>query len=277
MSYPRLGNPNEVNGDFSVEFNWEYKSDENGETKYSITPNKKSFEISNKYFEKLFNEGKIALYWSAFCSKTFLFLENDTFRTIYIKGNNLGGSIELNYYLVAKEDFTLNPPKSEVNSFFDGKTNIKRGTIMSIDDRKELIKPNIVGFGASSTLIKYKLDKGLEKEFRIDFEGADKFIWLHIKNSDFIDHLNKSLRPKHTKTLAINSFFGAILIDAIRQLNNDKEYKWKEDLKELINYEESKRDLYDEFDYAFDIYNTSLIKNEILFYNIMNELERFSG
>ncbi len=273
MSYPRLGNLNEVTGDFLVKFDWEQISDENGETKFSVVPIEKSFEISNKYFKKLFDEGKIALYWSAYSSKTYLFIESDTFTTVYFKGNKVGGTIELNYYLVAKEDFTFNPPKGEVNSFFEGKIDIKRGVKMSVDNRKALIKPNIVSFGASSTLIKYKLEKDLDKEFRIDFESADKYIWLSIKNTHFINQLNKSLRPKHSKALTMNSFFGAILIDAIRQLNNDKEYRWKEDLKELINYDESKKDLYDDFDYAFDVYNTSLVKNEILFHNIMNQFE----
>ena len=273
MSYPRLGNSLEVSGDFSIEFDWE-RTYKNGVEWYSITPNKDSFEIENDYFLKLFNQGKIALYWSIFCSKTFYFSNHKNFDQINIPTLKIGGAFDINYYFIADKNFKFSPNDGDVNSFFMGEYKIEQGSILSIDTRKKVIKPNISDLGSSSSIVKFKLDSKLPKEFRVDFD-KDKFIWVFVKNKQFTNKLRRLLIHKKTKGLIVNSFFGAILIDAIRKLSDqDIHTAWSEDLKEMIGFEEGKKDLYEDFDYALNEFNESFFNDKQTFFHaIIKQLE----
>jgi len=273
MSYPRLGNQLETNGNFSVNFNWErvYK---NGVEIYSINPLKESFSINNEYYDTLFKEGKVSLYWSVFCSKTFFFTDKINFEKVQIETINIGGPFEINYYLIANQDFTFSPLEGSVNDFFKGEYIIEKGSILSVDDRREIIRPKIIEVGASSSIIKFKLDSKIENEFRVEFD-KDKFIWISIKDKKFIKSLNRLLLQKSSKALIVNSFFGATLIDAIRQLSDDEnQYSWKEDLKNMIEFDENKKDLYSEFDYAMNQFNNKFFNDDdIFFHKLANQLE----
>ena len=147
---------------------------------------------------------------------------------------------------------------------------------MSVDNRKKVIKPNISDLGSSSSIIKFKLDSSQPKEFRVDFQ-KDKFIWVFIKNKNFINKLRRLLNHKKTKGLIVNSFFGAILIDAIRKLSDEENHTaWKEDLKEMIGFEEGKKDLYEDFDYALTEFNESFFNDEHIFPFNFKAIRRFS-
>ena len=174
MSYPRLGNALEASGDFSIEFDWE-RIFENGAEWYKISPNKELFKIDNNYYKQLFNKDKIALYWSVFCSKTFYFSSHKNFEQIKISATKIGGAFDINYYLIADKEFQFSPNEGEVNSFFAGVYEIKKGTILSVDNRKKVIKPNISDLGSSSSIVKFKLLKNLDKEFKVEFTN-DKYI-----------------------------------------------------------------------------------------------------
>ena len=192
MSYPRIGKLNEVNGDFSVNFNWELIQNDAADAYYLIGPDEKTFHISNNYYSQLLKEDKIILYWSVTCFQTFFQEEKVDFEKINIPTSEVGGRLEINYYLVAKKDFILDPPKGEVDDFFLGRSSISRGAIISQDDRKEIIKPEIVHFGNSSSLLKYTLKPQQKEEFRVEFDSGDKYIWLFIRDKDFINKLKES-------------------------------------------------------------------------------------
>lgn len=278
MSYPRIGNQLEVNGDFEVSFDYKEQFSGNDTTSFIVQPNQESFKINNDYYNHLFNQGKISLYWSIYCSSSFLFQEYKNFQKTEIPVSKMGEVVEINYYLVANENFQFNPPEGSVNSFFSNKVNIEKGCILSVDDRKNKVKLKIIDHGVKSSILNFELDVKMKDDIKVEFEQADKYIWVKIKNKKFFDDLDRMLSRKNLKPLAINSFFGPIFIDAIRRLSNDEnQLTWMEDLKRIIDFDESNKDLYDDFDYALKIYNEKLFNDgNILFHRLIEDFNKLS-
>lgn len=254
MSHAIIGNNNEVFGDFLVDFNYELKTKGKG-SYFKISPDKKSFKINNSYYKKLFDQNKIFLSWNIYDSKTFFTESKENFDSLEFDTTKIGGVFQINYNLCSKTKFIYDPPKGSVNDFFLGKIEISKGCILSLKQSIR-IKPNIVNFGGSSSIIKFKLEENINENFRIDYSGnAEGKILVIIQKKDFVTKLKKCLNLKNTNDLTVNSFFGSILIEAIRRLPDENDYKWKEDLKAMIEFDEKVADTYKEFENAFEQYN----------------------
>ena len=278
MSYPRIGNTLEVNGDFAIDFDPK-RIYINGKNYYSISIKKGSLVFHNEYFEKLYSREKIEIYWSVFCSKTFYYSSHYGFEKVDIPTHELGGLIEINYYIIARENFTFEGVKGSVNEFFVGKYNIEKGCVLSVDDRKKIIKPNIIDLGAASSIIKFKIEKNLENEFSVQFE-TDSHIYVIIKSKKFVDRLNQLLKQKMTRAIIINSIFQSIFVEAIQMLaDDDTEMEWKENLKLMINFDENNKENYKEFDYAFNEYVThfSSKDNQMFLKQVVDDLDKLSN
>ena len=277
MSYPRIGNNLEVNGDFEVSFDYKELTGEKNSF-FIVEPNEDSFQIKNDYYDRLYKEGKISLYWSVYCSTSFLFQEYLNFQTTKIPISEMGEIVEINYYLIANERFEFNPPEGSVNSFYLNKVNIDKGCVLSVDDRKTRIKLKVIDHGVRSSILNFELDVNMEDEIKVEYEKADKYIWVRIKNKEFFDGLDRMLTQKNLKPLAVNSFFGPIFIDAIRRISDDEnQLTWMEDLKNMIDFDEDNKELYSEFEYALKIYNEKLFNDgNIFFHKLIKDFNKLS-
>jgi hypothetical protein len=278
MSYPRIGNQLEVNGDFEISFDYKEQLAGFDTTSFVVQPNQESFKINNDYYSQLFDEGKICLYWSIYCKTSFLFQEYTNFEKTEIPVSKMGEVVEINYYLIANENFEFNPPEGSVNSFFSSKVNIDKGCILSVDNRKNKINLKIIDHGVKSSILNFELDVKMTDEIKVEYEQADKYIWVKIKNKEFFNGLDRMLSHKNLKPLAVNSFFGPIFIDAIRRLSNDNnQLTWMEDLKRIIEFDESNKDLYADFDYALKVYNEKLFNDgNIFFHKLIEDFNKLS-
>ena len=77
-------------------------------------------------------------------------------------------------------------------------------------------------FFNKDSILNFELDVNMEDEIKVEYEKADKYIWVRIKNKEFFDGLDRMLTQKNLKPLAVNSFFGPIFIDAIRRISDDE-------------------------------------------------------
>lgn len=273
MSYPRLGVLEETSGDFQLNFNWEYIIID--DINYiRIEPLEESFEIKNEYFKELFEKKHIQLSWQINSHKTFFHQSILGFKFIDINCSKISGNISVGYSMIAINDFTLKPTALEFNQFFvNSEFNIKKGTILSDDGREFIIKPKLLEHSGSSSIVRFKLQENLPEEFSIDFT-TDKYITYSIKNKDFVDSLKTLLRrKKKIKHLIINNFFSAIYIEAIQRLSDDQEeLSWKDDLKEIVKFNEANKDLYSDFEGAYKIYNSFLANNNSIIEETLKEL-----
>jgi len=276
MSHPIIGNPNEVNGDFFLKFHNPKIEIQEGKSFYIIKPDQDSFEIENTYFKKLFNENKIILTWRIYSSKTFYQNSSTNFKEIRFNTKRISGSFEVSFCLCANKDFVFDPPKETVNSFFEGKTNINKGCILS-KETKFTINPSIVNRGGISSILEFRYKKELDNEYSVRYSDPSGRIVVYIKDRTFFNVLNSLTTKKHTKKIAINSFFCSIIVEAIRLLSNDdEEYEWSDDLKAVIEFNDENKESYSDFNNALNVYNEmfgedGFLKNSILEINKLIE------
>ena len=276
MSHPIIGNPNEVNGDFFLRFHNPRIEIQESKSFYIIKPDQDSFEIENTYFKKLFDENKIILSWSIYSSKTFFQISSTNFKEVKFNTERISGSFEVSFCLCANKDFVFDPPKESVNSFFEGKTNINKGCILS-KEIKFTINPSIVNRGGISSILEFRYKKELDNEYSVRYSDPSGRIVVYIKDRTFFSVLNNLTTKKHTKKIAINSFFCSIIVEAIRLLSkDDEEYDWSSDLKAVIEFNDDNKEYYLDFDNALNVYNEKFgdggfLKNSILEINKLIE------
>ncbi len=272
MSYPRLGVKGETSGDFYLNFNWEYVVIK--DINYiRVKPIEESFQIKSKYFQELFDKKQLNLAWQVSSHKTFFHKESISFDHIDIECSKISGNITVGYSLIAVNDFVLEPIEGEFNNFYMGTSyDIVKGTILSDDGREYIIKPQLLEFTGSSSIIRFKHNNTLPENFRIDFT-TDKYITYSIKDKDFVDNLKTFLtRKKKIKNLIINNFFGPIYIEAIQRLSDEEELSWKDDLKDIINFDETKSEIYSDFEESYRIFDACLTNRESLLEESLKEL-----
>lgn len=275
MSHPIIGNPNEVNGDFFLEFHDPNLHVKKENSFYIIRPNPESFVIENEYFKQLFDEKKIILSWKIYSSKTFFNVSSQNFKEVKFSTNKISGSFEISFCLCANQDFEFNPPKGAVNSFFEGKTKIDKGCIIS-KETKFRINPNIVNRGGISSILEFRYMDELDKEFDVRYNDNSGRIVVYIKDKSFYNILNSLTTKKQTKKIAINSFFSSIIIEAIRLLSTDEHFDWADDLKAVIDFDDDNKEFYSEFDNAINVYdekfgNDGFLRNSIFQINKLTE------
>lgn len=272
MSHPILGNKNEVNGDFSIDFDWSLFIDEN-QSQIRIKPIEDSLVISNDYYKKLFETKKIFLSWNVADSKTFFLKSSSGFSELVFRDTKIGGLFEINCNLCSSEKFIFDPPKGSVNDFYLGKSIIEKGCILSIN-QKIKVPLKSINIGGASSILKFKFDNKIKTDYEIDFEGnTDGKILIKIKDNNFVELLRQMLRKKKINNLVLNNFFSSIFIEAIRLLNETDDVKWKEELKSMIDYDSNKSENYKEFNFAFLEYNSKL-KNLDFFNESMKDIKK---
>lgn len=276
MSHPIIGNENEVNGDFFLEFHPPEIELKNGKSFYIIKPNIESFEIENSYFKKLFDQKKIIISWQVYSSKTFFQKSSTNFDEVRFSTEKISGPFEVSFFLCANVDFVFDPPKDSVNSFFSVKTKVDKGCILS-RQTKFRITPNIVDKGGISSILEFVYKKDLDDEYVVDFYSHTGRIVVYLRDKSFYNVLNSLTSKKLTKKIAINSFFSSIIVRAIMLLgNDDEEFLWSDDLKAIIEFDDEMKESYKDFNKALNIYDEKFdedgfLKNSIIEINKLIE------
>lgn len=264
MSHPLLGNINEVSGGVIADVLISQVNDPSeGKEGFRIGIDEGTFKIDNEYYYELYKEGLICPVLKVICKNTLLSISVDGFESVFVRQSELDKLIIVECYLVAAESFKFNPKKGVVNDFFLGESDIDKGYVMST---KKTTRIDLVQFfgGGQSELVRFQHVSSLSNDFEIEWGGADVDgkILVKVKDKEVVEGVKETLNKPESKKIALNSFLGPVLIEAIGLLGSDEEgVFWAEELKRAVGYVEEDKNRYQYMDFCMNKYN-QMVKSE---------------